>query len=414
MKTKIEFLQQTKNTDIIFKLIKDCRAQHLASQGKEQRSNFKAGESATSLFNHLAAELAETNTNQFTMPNTVLSEVIGCTTTNLASRMKTFFRQYGMGDFVSTGKSRYNIFKVVDANNNVIESRIKSEAHYTFYFSTEALNLMEAAGILTDVLDYDALRAQVPASQNLLTQIANKKTTSVHITQYVNEYVSIETRIEVEKDFLNKQGSFEKHSEVLVKDTNGVVNSTEIESVSDTFVPKVEEQEETVEEETKPTPKARTRKPLTKSFGTLPVEDVMEDNDDETCLDSNNVQDEEPAINTYLEDLHKKLSSGIIRYKSLDNETKKQLKDFCIANYGEFNYASYDIAWSSEQRRLKKLSKPTPVDDEEDITSTKRNGNYNTAPAYEEDEYVEEGSFSTDLDIDLFSDEELEMELDAM
>ena len=244
MKSKIEFLKQVKNTDVVFKVIKACRGKHLESQGKVQRENFKAGESAASLFNHLVAELAETNTNQFTMPNTILAQVIGCTTSKLSSRMKTFFREYGMGDFVSTGKLRYNIFKVVDANGNELETKIKSEAHYTFYFSTEALNLMEAEGILTDVLDYNKLRAEVATSQNLLNQIANKKSTTVQITQYVNEYVSIETRIEVEKDFLNKQGSFEKHSTVVVTSDNGTVDSKEFESTSNTFVPKAEVKEE--------------------------------------------------------------------------------------------------------------------------------------------------------------------------
>lgn len=412
MKTKIEFLQQTKNTDIVFKLIKDCRAQHLSSQGKEQRSNFKAGESATSLFNHLAVELAETNTNQFTMPNTVLAEVIGCTTTNLASRMKTFFRQYGMGDFVSTGKSRYNIFKVVDANNNVLESTIKAEAHYTFYFSTEALNLMEAAGILTDVLDYDTLRAQVPASQKLLTEIANKKTTNVHITQYVNEYVSIETRIEVEKDFLNKQGSFEKHSEVLVKDTSGVVSSTEIESVSDTFIPKVEEQqEETVEEETKPTPKKRTHKPLTKSFGMLPQEDVVEDNNDEPCLEDNNVQDENFERDNEMSD-EEKVMDIIRRIENgeINDGNRVQFKEEAKLLDKLRGLGSFTMLMQQAKRNRRKPR----LEDNDDVTSIKRNGNYNTAPAYEEVEYVEEGSFPTDLDIDLFSNEELDIELDAM
>ena len=172
------------------------------------------------------------------MPNNILSEITGIDKSKLSDRMNRYFRNYGLGDFVSTGKNKRHIITELDSKGNKINTEIKSESHFTFYISKEMLSLMENLKIAIDILDYDKLKKDADITANLLKEISNKKSTTVHINQYINESITIETMINIEKDLLKQKGVYKKESNVILEDKDGNLTKTEIENKTNEFVPK--------------------------------------------------------------------------------------------------------------------------------------------------------------------------------
>ena len=237
MKNKLEVYENIKASKDLKKAIKKCRDDYY-QKTKGYIPNRSASIALMDLFEDFLIQLVNTEKNEFTMSNKVLSEITGIPTNKLADKMKRYFRESGLGDFVSTGAKRHNIFKVIDKDGKEISCTIRKESHFTFYISTEMLNAMEEYNIATSVLDYNKLRKDAENSKKLLETIANIKTTTVCIHQYINESVTIETLINVERDLINKQGTYEKQSEVVVKDIEGNEKTTVIETVSESFIPK--------------------------------------------------------------------------------------------------------------------------------------------------------------------------------
>ena len=219
-------------------LIIECRSRYLKSQGLEQRSNFSGSDNASNIIALLLSQLVITEKNEFTFPINELNEFLNLQSKHTSTRMTRYFKEYGIGDFVSTGKNRYKIFKLVDSEGNELDTEIKREAHYTFYFSKIFIEILREKNIGIDFLDYDKLIKEADNSAKLLEQIANTKTTSVHIQQYIAEHLTKDTYIEIEKDFLNKTGTYDKKVNVTVTDEQGSAKQTCIEESSNEFTPK--------------------------------------------------------------------------------------------------------------------------------------------------------------------------------
>ena len=241
MKNKLQVYENIKASKDLKKAIKKCRDAYY-QRTKGSIPNRSASQTISDLFEDFLIQLVKTEKNEFTMSNKVLSELTGIETKKLADRMKRYFKESGLGDFASTGSNRHNIFKTIDKDGNEQSCVIKKESHFTFYISVEMLNAMEEYNIATDVLDYDKLRKDAENSAKLLEQIRNTKTTSVFIQQYISESITIETLINVERDLLNKQGTYEKKSELIVEDKQGKVNKTVIEDTANEFTPKVKKE----------------------------------------------------------------------------------------------------------------------------------------------------------------------------
>ena len=238
MKDMEELKSFISDLDLMEELIIEIRKQYKKETGGKHASNFTPGVAATKMLSYLLLELANSGINEFTMTNKVLSALTGCDTSDLSRRMNRFFKDYGIGDFISTGRSNYFVFKLVDQSGNIINESICPKANYTFYFSKEFIDLLEEKEILVNNLDYDKLRNQIPHSQQLLNSISRKSDTEIVIHQYINEYMTVEDRINIQRDLNENIGSYSKTKTISVTDISGKNNSVILEDKKNTFTPK--------------------------------------------------------------------------------------------------------------------------------------------------------------------------------
>ena len=134
----------------------------------------------------------------------------------------------------------------------------------------------------------------------------------------------------------------------------------------------------------------------------IETEAGLEINEDETCLESSNVQDEE--IENFEEEEESIVLPGEedetasdenheVKVPSVEDTPKK--RNNLKKSFGET--ITYDYL--------------NDMDEEEEVNSGKRNKNYNQAPLYDEaDDYVEEGSFPEMSLEEMFSGEEMDMD----
>ena len=186
---------------------------------------------ASLVLNALLDTVIETGINEVTISTSSLAKLFNSNdTSNVARDMKTYFKGYGLGDFASTRK--YKIFKVIEGTTS-ISTNIKSESTYTFYINKETLSLLKDYNICEDT-DFNKLINDIPRSIQVLEQVKNKKSTEVTIRNYIDENYYTDTKIEVEKDLLNKQGTYKKS---ISTEKNGITLDTTIVK-EDEFIPK--------------------------------------------------------------------------------------------------------------------------------------------------------------------------------
>lgn len=238
LSTKYDIIRAVDDNDVLKSLVIECRKLYLESQGRKQHVNFGGSTNANTIITLLLKQLVITEKNEFTCPIDTLAEILKTDNKHVSDRMTRYFKSYGIGDFASTGKKRYDIFKLVDSKGNELDSDIKTEAHYTFYFSEIFIELMKKRGIGNSFLDYDRLIEEAGNSAALVEKIKNTKTTSVHIHQYISKNLSVDTYIEIEKDFLNETGTYSRMVNNNVTEYDGSVTRLCIEDISNDFKPK--------------------------------------------------------------------------------------------------------------------------------------------------------------------------------
>ena len=251
LKTLTEVIKFIDDLESFKELVVECRKLHLESQGKVQHANFGGSNNASKIISLLLKQLVLSRKNEFTYPIDTLATVLKTDNRHVSDRMLRYFREYGIGDYASTGKKKYNIYKLVDSTGKELDVQIRPEAHYTFYFSKTFIEVLRKKCIGSDFLDYNALLKDIDESALLLEKINNTKTTSVHIHQYLTKSLSVDTYIEIEKDFLNETGTYSRLTNNIMTDDDGSITKLCVEDVSNNFKPKVkvDVNEEEIKEE---------------------------------------------------------------------------------------------------------------------------------------------------------------------
>ena len=122
-----------------------------------------------------------------------LCNILKCEQKRLSERL-IYFKSYGLGEFIYTGRKELEI--KIENDNGDIKKITYPKFSYTFYFNEKFLSILEEEKILEGKLNFQNLTQSISLSEKLLKAIENKEDTVKY--NFTQEKV-IEEKIEKPK-----------------------------------------------------------------------------------------------------------------------------------------------------------------------------------------------------------------------